>query len=135
MLCTCRGLNKHNIIELFLFSTSFICLEKLTRSGVLFYRNVNLLEEEDVSRKNVDFIFATTIGWEGGAGAVQKFSASHYFNGRIFFFHKICKSFFLTLSLIACYILQITMDFNHKYDNDYNILPVKTNRMSTFKSK
>ena len=52
-----------------------------------------------------------------------------------YFFHKICKSFFLTLSLIACYNLQITMDFNHKYDNDYNILPVKTNRMSTFKSK
>ena len=72
VVCTCRGLNKHNMIELFLFSTSFICLEKLTRSGVLFYRNVNLLEEEDVSRKNVDFIFASAIGWEGGAGGCTR---------------------------------------------------------------
>ena len=78
------------------------------------------------------FIFSSNLIEEGEG--FQEFSASYYFNGRIFF-HKICKSFFLTLSLIACYILQITMDFNHKYDNDYNILLVKTNRMSTFKSK
>ena len=134
MLCTCRGLNKHNIIELFLFSTSFICLEKLTRSGVLFYRNVNLLEEEDVSRKNLISFFLQLLV-EGGRRRWYKSSQHRIILMGEFFFHKICKSFFLTLSLIACYNLQITMDFNHKYDNDYNILPVKTNRMSTFKSK